>query len=150
MSTAELLVVNAEGQILGRMASRIAKLLLEGKKVTVVNAEKAIISGKKSSIVNEYGEFLDIKSRVQPKYTPRHSRKPENFIKAVVKGMLPRRKHKGVSALRRLKVYVGDPGGYVTNPIKFADADASRLKERYITIEELLSKFRGNVRTSKG
>ena len=150
MSTTELLVVDAEGQVLGRMASRVAKLLLEGNRVFIVNAEKAVISGKRNSIFREYGEFLGIKSRVQPKYTPRHGRTSENFIRAVVRGMLPRRKSKGMSALRRLKVYAGDPGDYSKNAIKFVDANVSRLKERYVTVEELLSRFGGNVRYQKG
>ena len=37
-------IVNAEGLVLGRMATVVAKHLLQGEKVEIVNAEKAIIS----------------------------------------------------------------------------------------------------------
>ena len=42
-------VVNAEGLILGRMCSKIAKRLLNGEVIIIVNAEKIVISGKKKS-----------------------------------------------------------------------------------------------------
>ena len=42
-------LVNAEGQIAGRMCSKIAKLLLNGEEVTILNAEKVVFSGKKKA-----------------------------------------------------------------------------------------------------
>lgn len=152
MPTNGSIFVNAEGQVAGRMASRVTKLLLNGEHVTVINAEKAVISGKRASILREYSEFLNVKSRVQPKYTPRHARTPENFIKAVVRGMLPRRKTKGVVAFRRLRVYAGDPESHSVEAIRFEDADVSRVKGRYITVGELLSQFSGGrgSKTARG
>ncbi|MEM4269848.1 MAG: uL13 family ribosomal protein, partial [Candidatus Caldarchaeum sp.] len=47
-------VVNAEGYRLGRLASKVAKLLLEGHRVKVFNAEKALITGSRSSILEHY------------------------------------------------------------------------------------------------
>ena len=52
--------VNAEGQIVGRMCSKIAKILLDGDEVIILNAEKAIFSGKKKSKVAEAKEFLEV------------------------------------------------------------------------------------------
>ncbi|MCD6420820.1 MAG: 50S ribosomal protein L13, partial [Thaumarchaeota archaeon] len=51
------LVIDATMHRLGRAASRIAKMLLEGRKVAVVNVEKAIITGKKHAILERY-KFL--------------------------------------------------------------------------------------------
>ena len=42
-------VVNAEGLILGRMSSKVAKKLLNGEEVVIINAEKTVISGKTKS-----------------------------------------------------------------------------------------------------
>src|SRR5437879_6682395 len=44
-------VVDASNLILGRMASYVAKQALEGKKMVVLNAERAIISGTKARVV---------------------------------------------------------------------------------------------------
>ncbi|MDD1661988.1 MAG: uL13 family ribosomal protein, partial [Methanomicrobiales archaeon] len=41
-------IINADGMILGRMASILATRLLAGEEIAVVNAEKAIISGTKA------------------------------------------------------------------------------------------------------
>ena len=55
-------IINAEGLIIGRMASIIAKRILNGEEITVVNAEKAVISGKRKSRVMEAKEFLEVGS----------------------------------------------------------------------------------------
>ena len=47
-------VVDAKGAVLGRIGSIVAKHLLQGKYVAVVNADNAIISGSKSSIKSKY------------------------------------------------------------------------------------------------
>ena len=53
---------DAEGMILGRLASATADLLLKAAredrddKVIIVNAEKAIVSGSKTSVFNKYQE----------------------------------------------------------------------------------------------
>ena len=64
-------VFDAEGMILGRLASATADLLLKAAredrddKVIIVNAEKAIVSGSKTSVFNKY----------QEKYKLNHARK---------------------------------------------------------------------------
>ncbi len=53
-------LVNAEGQIVGRMCSKVAKLLLNGEEVIILNAEKAVFSGKKKSKIAEAHLFLEV------------------------------------------------------------------------------------------
>ncbi len=48
------ITINADGLILGRMASKIAKRLLNGERIIIVNAEKAILSGKRNSKGSHY------------------------------------------------------------------------------------------------
>ncbi len=103
-------VVDATMHRLGRAASRIAKMLLEGVNVTVVNVEKAIITGKKHAILERY-KFLV--SRRQ--FTSRkkggvwYPRRPERIFWYTVYRMLPRHNKRWKEALKRLKVYVGVP-----------------------------------------
>ena len=49
-------VVDAQQATLGRLATRVAKYLLDGDEVHVINAEKAVVSGKKQMIRNEFNE----------------------------------------------------------------------------------------------
>jgi len=132
-------IIDAEGQILGRMASLVAKMLLTGQRVVVVNAEKAVISGNKQSIIEEYKEYvLSKKTWKMPEKGPKKYRRPDMIVKRAIRGMLPYKQWKGRMAYKNLRVYIGVPEDYSNRPkIKFPEADASRLARRYITIGEL-------------
>lgn len=100
------IIINAEGLILGRMSSLIAKRLLEGQNIMVVNAEKAIISGKRISKVTEAKTFLEVGHL---RWGPIHYRRPDRIARKTVRGMLPYRQPKGKQAYKRLKVFMGVP-----------------------------------------
>ena len=107
--TSRPIVIDATDHIAGRLSSNVAKLLLEGNRVTVVNSEKIMISGRKKNIVGEYKQFLKISSILHPKHGPFHPRKPDTVISRMIRGMLPRDKPSGKEAIKRLRVYVGVP-----------------------------------------
>src|SRR3990172_3531481 len=99
-------VVNAEGLILGRMASKVAKKLLNGEEVVIVNAEKIIISGKRKNKIAEAHLFLEVGA---PERGPFHYRRPDRILHKTVGGMLPLRQPKGKNAYKKLKVFMGVP-----------------------------------------
>lgn len=66
-------VINADGLILGRLASKVARRLLCGEKIAVVNSEMTVISGKRSSIIEDYKEKLRIRTLVNPAKGPFHA-----------------------------------------------------------------------------
>lgn len=137
-----VIIVNAEGLILGRMASKVAKSLLNGNKVIIVNAEKAIISGKKKSKVAEAKEFLEVGS---PKRGPFHYRRPDRILRKTVRGMLPIRQPKGKSAYKRLRVFLGIPKEFEENQmIRLKEAKASKLTGPYLTLGELAKEIGWN------
>ncbi len=103
------LVVDAEGKILGRMASYVAKELLKGKRVAIVNAEKAVITGNPQTILNKYLTRRSIQSTIHPRKSPVQPRTPDRIVWRTVRGMLPMKKAKGREALRRLRVFIGVP-----------------------------------------
>ncbi|MEM4717278.1 MAG: 50S ribosomal protein L13 [Desulfurococcaceae archaeon] len=132
------LYIDASGQILGRLASIIAKKLLEGFHVYVFNAEKAVISGKRSRVIESYKKLLKVRSHVNPEKGVKRPRNPVNIFKHAVRGMLPKTKPHGREAFKRLKVYIGIPPDFVNvELVKFNEADCSRLRGRYITVEEV-------------
>jgi len=93
-------LIDAEGLILGRMSSLI------GESITIVNAEKAIISGRRRSKVAEAKTFLEVGHL---RWGPIHYRRPDKIARRTVRGMLPYEKPKGKQAYKRLKVYMGTP-----------------------------------------
>jgi large subunit ribosomal protein L13 len=100
------MIINADGLILGRIAMKIAKDLLNGEKIIVINAEKAIITGDPEAIQERYKAKRE---RGDPNKGPYYPRHPSMLFKRVVRGMLPRRTSRGRDALRKLQVYVGNP-----------------------------------------
>lgn len=96
---------------MGRLASKVAKMLLEGKHVVVLYAEDIIVTGtSKHSIMEKFYRRLRLRSNVNPRrHGPFIPRSPEGIFRRVVRGMLPRNKPKGKAAYRRLKVYRGNP-----------------------------------------
>ena len=133
------IIVDAEGAVVGRLCTQIAKALQEGFKVYVVNAEKAVVSGEKKMVIEGYRVWLRIKTLRNPqKRSPRRPRSPQTIIKKTVKGMLPKNFLKGKEALRNLKVYVGIPKEFQGKEmVKLSSADASRLGRDYITLGEV-------------
>ena len=135
MSSNNTIIVDAKGLILGRLASNVAKLLLQGETVIILNAEKAAISGKKQQIVQEAKAFLEVG---HPRKGPLHPRRPDKIVSRTVRGMLPRRKPKGVAAYKRLRVYLGAPLEFEDKKIQtIPEASADKLKPPYITVGEL-------------
>ncbi len=103
------LVIDCDSQILGRLASNVAKMLLKGERVTLINAEKAAISGHESNIIANYKQKLEFKDKANPEHSPYWSRRPDFLVKRIVRGMLPYKKATGREAFKRLRVYIGMP-----------------------------------------
>ena len=128
-------VVDANGLILGRMASIIAKRLLEGDRIEIVNAEKAVISGKRLKVIKDRKEFLKVGGRGRG---PVHWRKPNAIVRRTVRGMLPYRKTKGREAFRRLRVHIGVPMELADKEGEsLSEAHLDRLGDRYVTVGEI-------------
>jgi large subunit ribosomal protein L13 len=114
----EWFLVDAEGQTLGRLATRIADTLRgkgkpqytphvdTGDFVVVVNAEKIAVTGSKldSKLYYRHSGYPGgLRSRTLEEML---ARRPEEVIRLAVKGMLPRNRL-GRAQLRKLKVYAG-------------------------------------------
>jgi len=128
-------VIDATGLILGRMASVVAKRLLMGERIAIVNAEKAVISGKRKAIIRRYKERLQIGHYRKGPYWPR---RPDRIVWRTIRGMLPRYKEKGKRALKRLKVFISVPEELRgAEPQTIPEARAEKLKCPFITVGEL-------------
>jgi len=101
-------VIDADGAIMGRLASKIAKRLLKGEEITIVNAEKAIITGARKRIIEKYKAR---RSRGKPRKGPHYPRMPDRLLRRSVRGMLPYQKAHGRVAFKNLKVFIGVPIG---------------------------------------
>lgn len=137
-------IVDATNLIVGRMATYVAKKALDGTRVVVVNAERAVVSGTKYRVVARAKTKLKTRTLASQRKSPTHPRKPDTYVRRVVRGMLPWKKSRGKDAFRRVRVFVGIPADYVDKPmVRLADADASRLRVPYISIAQLSQEIGG-------
>ncbi|MFB6111343.1 MAG: 50S ribosomal protein L13 [Halobacteriaceae archaeon] len=108
MSLAEFdadLVVDARDCILGRVASNVAEAALDGQRVAVVNAERAVITGRREDVMETYRTRYNLGSDRGPE----HPRRPDRLLKRSVRGMLPYKTTRGREALENVRVYIGNP-----------------------------------------
>ena len=89
------IVVDAANCIVGRMCSHVSKLLLQGNRVAIVNAEKAMLSGNRYKTISLYKEHLEINSVTNPIHGPFHPRRPDTILTKMVRGMIPKSKASG-------------------------------------------------------
>jgi len=136
--------LDATDQILGRLASYAAKNALSGNMVVVLNAEKAVISGRKSNIVEEAKHRLESRTLANQTTAPVHQRRPDLYFRRVVRGMLPWKKAKGKAAFHRVFVFMGVPEEYSKKKAaRVPGADASKLRTAYMTLGELAKEIGG-------
>lgn len=128
-------VYDAENQILGRLSATVAKELLKGENVFVVNCEKSVLSGNPRYTIEKYLERI---SRGDIKHGPFFPRTPDGIFRRTVRGMVPRKKPSGRNAFKNLKVFIGLPDEFKNKNLeKVKSADVSKLKTKYISLEDL-------------
>lgn len=138
-------VVDATNAVLGRLASYVAKEALRGRRVVVINAEKAVISGTKARVVARAKTKLKTRTLANQAKTPTHPRRPDNYVRRVIRGMLPWKKSRGKEAFHRVRVYIGSPEDYASRPQqKVPEADAAKLRVPYITVGQLSKEIGGD------
>lgn len=134
----QTIVVDATNHIAGRMCSHVSKLLLQGNKVTIVNAEKAMLSGNRYMTIREAHEYLEINSVTNPIHGPFHPRRPDTIITKMVRGMVPKQKTHGIEAFQRLRVYIGVPEEMKSAKMKsFEDSKITRPEANYISMGDV-------------
>ena len=127
-------VFDADGKVLGRLASEIAMILMgkhrasyvphmaTGDFVIVVNADKIDLTGKKSQqkIYRRHSQYPGNLKEIP--YSRMMERTPERVIELAVRGMLPKNKL-GRKMLTRLKVYAGPEHPHMAQVIGSERAD---------------------------
>ncbi len=132
------IVVDAANCVAGRMCSHVSKLLLQGNRVAIVNAEKAMLSGDRYKTIQLYKEHLEINSVTNPIHGPFHPRRPDTILSKMVRGMVPKRKTTGLEAHQRLRVFIGVPEEMKKAKMEsFEDSKITKPESYYITMAEV-------------
>jgi len=128
----EPIVIDAKNSILGRIASYAAKQALLGKKVTVVNCNDALLTGRRNMILEQYTHMRSRGKGAQK--GPILPKVAEKLMKRTIRGMLEYTQKRGEAALDRIMCYN-------ETPKEFESAKkislARELRIRTVTLKEI-------------
>lgn len=122
------IILDAENRVFGRLASLAAQHAIRGKNVVVVNAEKAILTGKKDFVLKKFRTRINLTVKGNPHKAPKYSRMPDRMLRRAIRGMLPFKQAKGRDALKRVRVLIGMPKELEGK--KFFEQQETKAKKR--------------------
>ena len=126
-------IIDGSGATLGRLSTNTAKRLLKGEDIAIINSEKVIISGKKSTILARYKQKREVGTYRKGPFFPRM---PDQIVKRTIRGMIPYQTPHGRTAFKRLKCYISIPEEYEGKKIEKIK-EAEKQPVDFVTIEEL-------------
>jgi ribosomal protein uL13 len=142
-------VIDATGHVVGRLSSVVAKRLLKGEEIVIVNAEEAIVTGRRGVLLTTYAHRRKRGSRISRMrgIGPFYPRRPDMMLRRTISRMLPHEQAKGREALRRLRVYVDVPEAYREQAFEAIDVARRPPRGPFLSLGEIArnlgSKFEG-------
>jgi len=127
-------IIDAENHIAGRLATVVAKRLLKGEEIVIVNAEKIIITGERDHVLAAYKQKRELGNVKSGPFFPRRA---DLIMKRTVRGMLPWQTTSGKEAYRRLKVYVGVPKEFADQQMEKVEVAIKTGLTQYVTIGQI-------------
>lgn len=129
----ETMVIDGKNAILGRLASYAAKQALLGRKISIVNCEEVLVTGKPKSVISEYREMRQKGgSALKGPFFPKS---PERIVKRTVRGMLSYKQGRGRAALKKVICYNKVPSELAESKKVVAGKEKSNVKK--IKLKEL-------------
>jgi len=129
------IIIDGRGIILGRLGTQVAKELLKGNEVIVVNSREVIISGKKELVVEKIRRKQRM-GRGGSLKGPKYPKVADRLLKRMIRGMLPWDRAKGREAYKRLKCFVGE-GNVKEEELKNAKKLNQKKPLKYVTLREV-------------
>ncbi|ELQ76655.1 60S ribosomal protein L13a [Trachipleistophora hominis] len=139
------IVINAKDHVAGKLATFVAKNILEGVPVTVVHTENIVFTGPIERGVGRFKDFLNKRKLTNPLRGPFHHRSPAMLFTRIVRRMVPKKKYKGQCALSLLTVHDSCPDDLVATqcmvcPRAMLKYTADPIR-RFYYMKDLCSKF---------
>jgi large subunit ribosomal protein L13 len=97
-------IIDGKNLALGRLSSYVAKELLKGEEIVIINCEEVVITGSKRNIQENYQEKRT--RHGSSRKGPHPSKVSERIVKNTIRGMLPNyREGRGREAFKKVKCY---------------------------------------------
>ena len=127
-------VIDASDCVMGRLASSVAKTLLNGEEVHIVNAENAVISVSKDTVFVEYISKINLN---HPRKGPYYPRMPHMMLKRAVRGMIPYQKTRVRESFKKLKVDIGTPISLKKEKLEIVEKAKKNNSTKYIKLGDI-------------
>jgi large subunit ribosomal protein L13 len=131
------MIIDGSNQVLGRVASNVAKRLLKGERVYIVNAEKIVVTGKKENVLVKFKRRIDLHAKGNPLKAPKFPRTPHGLVRMSIRGMLPFKRQTGKQAFKRLRVYIGVPEELKDAKLEKIESAENKLSENFTLVEDI-------------
>lgn len=138
-----MIVIDASNHVLGRLSTEVAQKIMGGEEVVIVNAEKALITGRKEFILSRYKQRKD---RGKIRKGPYYPRRADLILKRAIRSMIPYDKSTGREAYKRLKVYVGVPPEYEKTEKQKVERAMKVTTSKYVTLSEISAYLGSRIR----
>lgn len=136
-----VIVIDAKDLIVGRMATKVAKLALKGEKVEIVNCEYAAFSGSKANVLAKFKRKQDMGIPSKGPYQPRMA---DRFVRKTIRGMLPYKQAKGREAFENIMCYLGVPEQFEkSEKVTFEEYKITKLPNYKIVYVGEICKYLG-------
>ncbi len=113
-------IIDGTGHVVGRLSSEVAKRILRGEEIVIVNAEKTILTGTRSRVFGVYNAKRkrgSTASRMRG-IGPLYPRRPDMILRRTISRMVPHQQPRGREALKRLRVYMDVPAQFKSGPFE--------------------------------
>lgn len=131
------MIVDGKDAVMGRLAARIAKLLLRNEEVHLVNAESIVMTGDWQNAVDRYQQKRRLQDKANPEDSPKWPKVPRMLVKRIIRGMLPWKAQRGRDAFKRLRVYHGIPKEFAGKEIVAFPELSGAEKTKFFTMQRL-------------
>ena len=126
------MIIDGNNLILGRVAAIAAKKALLGETVDIVNCERILITGNKKDIIAKYKRK---RTMGVPSKGPFQPRKPDMFVRKIIRGMLPYKQARGREAFEKIKCHFGVPESLKEEAVTIKTVDINKVPNlNYITV----------------
>jgi large subunit ribosomal protein L13 len=128
---------------LGRFATYIAKeLLTKEEEIVIVNAEKAVVSGRRRFTIERYKMERGVGS---VRKGPRYPKEADRILRRTVRGMLPMKNTRGKDAFNRLRVYISVPKEFKGKEVEKLDQFTNKHVANVVTLLEVSKELGSKV-----
>lgn len=107
-----------------------------------MNAEKAVVSGRRRYTIERYKMERDVGS---VRKGPRFPKEADRIFRRTVRGMLPMKYSRGKEALKRLRVYIGVPKDFVGKELEKLDDYQNKHVANVVTLYEVCKELGSKV-----